>query len=428
MKRAFPAGVWAGVLGLAAALGLCPVRAESAEKSGSDKPVTYSNQVVRIVQKNCQICHRPGEAAPFSLMTYESAKKWGETVREAVTEKRMPPWLADPKHGKFANNRALKQEEIDTLVAWIDGGMAKGEERDLPEPVKFVEGWQIGKPDVVLTMPQEYAVQARGTIEYQYFVLPTNFTEDKWVQAAEIRPGNRKVVHHVLMMIAPPGSRGADGRLNHREDEDNPLGFFAAMAPGAMPTVFPPGYAKKLPKGAEIVFQMHYTAVGTEQKDRTSVGLVFAKEPVQTEVQTRGVFNNSFGIPPGAPNYAVKAAYKFSRDTYVTAFLPHTHVRGKSFDYIAAYPNGKTEKVLSVPKYNFNWQLTYELEKPLLMPKGSRLICIAHYDNSAKNEANPNPKTRVTWGDQTWDEMLIGYFHYYEAKQTVAARPTAASE
>lgn len=409
MKRTVEGGGWVAASMVAAVLAGWPSGAESAEKPQADKPVTYSNQVVRILQKHCQACHRPGEVAPFSLLSYEKAKQWSETIREVVTEGRMPPWLADPKHGKFANDRSLTQQEIDTLLAWIDGGMAKGDDRELPEPLKFVEGWQIGAPDVVLTMSQEFTVPARGTVEYQYFTLPTNFTEDKWVQAVEVRAGNRKVVHHILMLIVPPGSRGEDGRLRPRNSDDEALGFFAAMAPGTMPSAFPAGFGKKVPKGAEIVFQVHYTPIGTAETDRSSVGIVFAKEPVHTEIRTRGVFNNSFVIPPGAPNYPVRAAYRFPQDSYVLDLLPHTHLRGKAFEYVAVFPDGKSKKLLSIPRYDFNWQLTYRLAEPLLMPKGSKLVCTAHYDNSAANKANPDAKKRVTWGDQTWDEMMIGF-------------------
>lgn len=389
------------------------VRAEDRDKSSDAKQVTYSKDVSRILQSRCQDCHRPGQIGPFSLLDFESAKNWAETIKEVVSERRMPPWFADRTSHKFSNDRSLTHEEVDTITRWIDAGCPMGNPADLPEPRKFNEGWFIGNPDAVFTMSEQYEVPASGTIPYKYFVIPTNFEEDKWVSGVELRAGNPAVVHHILMSVRAPEWQPGQRFRDSRDSDDQALGFFAALAPGYVPLAFPSGFGKKIPKGANIVLQMHYTANGTAQSDRSSVGLVFAKEPVHTEVRTRGVFNNFFSIPPYADNHEVKSAFRFPQDSVVLSFMPHMHLRGKDFHYEIEDLNGKRETVLNVPRWDFNWQVHYELAEPLVMPKGSKILCTAHYDNSEKNKANPNPKAKVSWGDQTWDEMMIGYINYY---------------
>jgi mono/diheme cytochrome c family protein len=390
--------------------------AASDDKSSSPKPITYSNQVVRILQNRCQACHRPGQIGPFSLLDYDGAKNWAETIKEVVTERRMPPWFADPKFGKFANDRSLTDQEIETITKWIDAGCPKGDDRDLPEPRKFAESWFIGEPDVTFTMKEEFQVPASGTVPYRYFAMPTNFEEDKWIESVELKAGNPAVVHHILMSVREPGSRAGPRPRDGATSDEQALGFFAALAPGYVPTTFPKGFGKKIPKGATIVFQMHYTPNGTAQPDRSSVALRFAREPVHTEVRTRGIFNSFFAIPPGDPSHEVKAAFRFPQDSVVLSFMPHMHLRGKDFEYEVQYPDGRNEKVLSVPRWDFNWQVHYELAEPMIVPKGTKLACTAHFDNSADNKANPDPTKRVTWGDQTWDEMMIGYINYYVPK------------
>jgi hypothetical protein len=336
----------------------------------------------------------------------------------------MPPWSADRSINKFKNDRSLTDEEIDTIKAWVAAGCPKGDDKDLPAPREYAEGWFIGKPDVVFTMPQEFSVPATGVLEYKHFVMPTDFDEDKWVSAVELKAGNPAVVHHILMSVRPPdwqppGARPRDAvrQGNRVSSDEQALGFFAALAPGYIPPAFPPGFGKRIPKGSTIVFQMHYTPNGTAQTDRSSVGLVFAKQPVQNEIRTRGIFNSMFAIPPGADSYEVRSAFRFPQDSVVVSLMPHMHLRGKDFEYVAEYPDGRTEKVLSIPRWDFNWQGHYELTEPLVMTKGSLLRCTAHFDNSESNKANPDPTKRVTWGDQTWDEMMIGYIHYYVPAQ-----------
>jgi hypothetical protein len=401
----------AGVLALAGlgALSFTLVGRAVSEEARPKAKVTYSGQVARILQDNCQVCHHPGTAAPFSLMTHEDAVKWADNIKEAVADKRMPPWFADPHYGKFANDRRLKKEDQEALLAWIDTGMDPGDKKDLPAEKTYADGWVIGKPDVVFELPEEQDVPANGTVPYRFFTTPTNFKEDVWVMAAEARPGNRSVVHHIIVSYREAKNKD---RLNGRGPQGD--GFIVGTAPGDMPLICPPGVARRIPAGAELVWQMHYTPNGKPAKDKSQVALVFykGKEPPKYNSQTLGVMNGNFAIPPGASSHKVEAEWTVPRDTLVLGFVPHMHLRGKDFLYEVSYPDGKKETVLSVPKYDFNWQLTYREEKPLLLPKGSVVHCTAHFDNSAANKANPDPKKEVTWGDQTWEEMMIGFVDF----------------
>jgi hypothetical protein len=340
----------------------------------------------------------------MALLTYDDAHAWSETIREVVQERRMPPWFADPRHGKFANDRSLAPQERDTLLAWIEQGCPKGDDRDLPPPREFVPGWVIGKPDLIFTMKEEFEVPAQGPkngIEYQNFEVETNFTEDKWVQRAEARPGAPSVVHHIVVFIVPPGHKFIPKQGN--------APMLCGTAPGDMPLMLPPGTAKKVPAGSKLVFQMHYTTTGKAEKDRSSAGLIFAKEPPTREVRSLAVANLGIRIPPGADNYLCESTFPFRNDMQILSFMPHMHLRGKDVVAEAIYPDGRKETLLWVPHFNFGWQSVYRLEKPLLMPKGSRIHFVAHFDNSAKNPNNPDPAKEVRWGDQTWEEMLIGW-------------------
>ena len=401
--------------------------ADSPGESTGAASVTYTKEVARIIQNRCQDCHRPGQIGPMSLLNYDSAKNWAETIQEVVTERRMPPWFADPKFGKFGNDRSLSQQEIDTITKWVEAGCPKGDDSDLPEPRKFTDGWFI-EPDVVLTMKQEFDVPATGTVPYKYLMIPTDFDEDKWIEAVELKAGNPAVVHHIVMFVRPPdfkqGQRPRDGNLS----DEQSLGFFAALAPGYVPAPFPKGFGKKIPKGWMIVLQMHYTANGTAQTDRSSVALQFAREPVHTEVRTRGIFNATFNIPPEADNVEVKSAYRFQQDSVVLSLMPHMHLRGKDFEYVVERTDGSKEKLLSVPRWDFNWQVHYKLAEPLIVPKGTIIRCTAHFDNSTGNKGNPDPTQRVTWGEQTWDEMMIGYINYYVPKTKEVSEGTGGSE
>jgi mono/diheme cytochrome c family protein len=383
---------------------------EASKDRAKAEPVTYAKQVSRIFQDKCQGCHHPGTAAPFSLLTYKDAVHWSGTIREVITEKRMPPWHADPHHGVFANDRQLSKEQLDTLVSWLDTGMQKGDDKDLPPARAYTEGWLIGKPDVIFEMPAEQTVPATGVVAYQYFVTPTNFKEDVWIQAAEARPGNRGVVHHIIVSFRDPKSKGRSSGGNGIGD-----GFVVGTAPGDIPLILPPGMARKIPAGADLIWQMHYTPNGKEAKDRSQVGLIFykGKESPKHDALTRGVMRGDFVIPPGDANYLVESEWIVPRDTMLLSFMPHMHLRGKDFEYRAEYPDGRKEVLLSVPHYDFGWQTSYRLAQPLLLPKGTKLHCTAHFDNSANNPANPDPKQEVSWGDQTFEEMMIGFIDFY---------------
>jgi hypothetical protein len=355
----------------------------------------------------------------MSLLSFKEARPWARSIKEKVVERVMPPWYADPQHGVFGNDRRLSQKEIETIVAWVDQGAKEGNPADLPPTPKFTQGWKIGTPDVVLSI-EEFPVPADGVVPYKFFSAPTNFTEDKWVIAAEIRPGAAGVVHHVIVTAIEPGSA-----------RRNPDGMLVGMAPGMPPMTLAPGQAKLVKAGSTLIFQMHYTPNGKAARDRTSVGLIFAKGPVSKQVITSGAFARRLEIPAGAPNHEVLSSYTFKEDSHVHMFMPHMHLRGKDFLYRAVYPDGTSKIVLSVPRYNFNWQLSYVLKQPLAMPKGSRLDCVAHFDNSPNNKYNPDPTKVVRWGQQTWEEMMIGWFDYTLDRQNLARQditPGAASK
>ncbi len=362
--------------------------------------VTFTKDVAPIIFNNCAGCHRPGEIAPMSLLSYKEVRPWAKSVREAVVVRTMPPWGADPQHGEFRNNRSLSEKDINTIVAWVEGGAKEGDPKDLPPLPRFVEGWQIGTPDVILTA-QEFNVPADGVVPYKTFAVPTNFTEDKYVVLAEIRPGNRSVVHHAVIYTQEPGGKGTW--------LDNML---VGLAPGATPKNYRPGRIKLIPKGSVLMFSMHYTPNGTPAKDQTKVGLVFAKGPVEKRVITAISGTRNFAIPAGDPNYEVKSSWVFKEDSHIEGLNPHMHARGKDFLYTLVYPDGTSKVLLWVPRYDFNWQSSYSFKEPVAAPKGSRLDCVAHYDNSPKNKYNPDPVQVVRYGDQTWDEMMAGYLEY----------------
>jgi hypothetical protein len=381
---------------------------------------TFSKDVAPILFKNCASCHRPGDIAPMSLLTYENARPWAKAIREQVAAGNMPPWHATQPHGTFSNDRRLSDKDKDTLIRWADGGAPKGDPKDLPPAPSFAAGWEIGTPDAVISMPREFEVSESGTIAYQFFETPTNFTEDKWVQAIEVRPGARSVVHHVLVFCREPGARRSPGFVQvvpnlggfgqahgnaAAREHALPGSLIATTAPGTNAMIFKPGTALRIKAGAVLAFQVHYTSNGTTTRDRTSVGLIFAKQPPQDEMRNSAFVNPLFVIPPGAANQIVNSAIQFSEDSHIWALFPHTHLRGKSWDYRLVYPDGRSDVVLSVPKYDFNWQTYYVFSRPLAVPKGSRLEATAHYDNSTANKWNPDPGMAVRWGPQTWEEM-----------------------
>jgi hypothetical protein len=428
---------------------LAPTSASNA-KNNAKIGVTFAKDVAPIFFQKCAECHRAGEMAPFSVLSYKEARPWSRSIKEKVLSRQMPPWGADPHFGKFENDHSLTQAEIDTITAWVDGGAPEGNSKDLPPLPKFSGEWKIGKPDVILTMPEAVKLEAQGSDEYLDIAIPTNFTEDRWVQAIEIHPGNNKVVHHVIAFVQTPDTIATVKAMRRPEAiaktiyyEDGtlirakmdapvyddgcsapnggiargsslelgfPLGFFT---PGKDPDVFPVGIAKYIPAGSRIVLQMHYSkTTGKAETDRTSVGFQFAKQPPQKAMLSMGAMNNYFKIPAGADHHEVTACFTFGRDAEIHTLLPHMHVRGKDMKYELLYADGRRETILSVPKYDFNWQTMYRLEKPAFVPKGTKMIVTAHFDNSARNKYNPDPLKAVRFGDPTYDEMMIGYFDY----------------
>ena len=426
------------------------------------KNVTFNKEVAPIFYKSCAECHRPGEAAPFSVLSYKDVRPWAKSIKEKVVSRQMPPWHADPHVGRWSNDPRLTQAQVDTISAWVDGGATEGNAKDLPPAPQFVEGWGIGKPDVIIQMPEDYTVEASGPDEYQYFDAPTNFKEDKYVQMAEARPGNRKVVHHIIAFVVPPGqpslnmvpkeqrSAALEGSLKNtpfyrdglliRMKKDQPVyndateipanlkgfnnvdDFLTAYAPGSDYGEWQPGTAKKIPAGATIRFQVHYSKIaGSIQTDRSMVGMIFAKQPPERLMKTRAVSNVFFEIPPNADHHKVIAIWKPSLDVTLYSLMPHMHYRGAAMEYKVFYPDGKSEVLLNVPAYSFNWQMAYRPQAPIRIPAGSKIQVTGYFDNSAKNKFNPDPTKAVRQGEPTYDEMMMGFMDYTAEKpQTLA--------
>jgi len=360
---------------------------------------TFHRDVNPILASRCQSCHRTGEAAPMPLMTYKQVRPWAKAIREAVIANRMPPWHADSSVMKYANDLSLTETQRRVLVEWVDGGCVEGDASTAPKPADFTEGWRISRPDVTFTLPEAVRVPASGVLEYQYFVVDTGFTEDKWVEMAEVRPSARTVVHHAIVSVRAPDDHGWWGGQ-----------FLAGYAPGAAPQIWKSGVARLIPARAQLIFQMHYTTNGKAQEDRTQVGLVFARTAPRERVLAMRAVNTWFTIPPREPNHRVDAAVTVHDEMKLAAVRPHMHLRGKSFEVRAVFPDGGSRVVLRVPKYDFHWQPYYYLETPLILPAGTRLECKAVFDNSANKPGNPNADEAVRWGDQSWEEMMIGWF------------------
>jgi mono/diheme cytochrome c family protein len=391
---------------------------------------TYSKDIAPILQKNCQSCHRPGEAAPFSMLTFAETKPWATAMKLAVQQKQMPPWFADPKYGHFSNNRALSDADIRTIIAWANAGAPEGDPKDLPPAVNWTQGWSIPKPDLVFQLPEPYKVPESGTVEYKYVIVPTGFTEDKWVQMAEVRPTDRSVVHHIIAYLREPGSNYFKDEPKGvffeappaKEDEKKdtsalPSDFLVGYAPGQTPEIMQPGQGKLIKAGSDIVFEVHYTTTGKATEDQTKLGLIFTKEPPKERVLTMSAVNGTFAIPPNDPNYKVDATFDVLQNVKLSGVHPHMHTRGKDFEYRLVFPDGRTETILDVPHYNWHWQLWYTLADEIDLPKGTKIECTAHFDNSADNPENPDPSKTVKWGQQNWDEMMVGFFNLvFDAK------------
>jgi len=385
---------------------------------------TFHKDVEPILQNSCQECHRAGEIGPMQLLTYDQARPWAKAIKTAVLQGKMPPWPANPHYGKFSNDRSLTKAQIDTIVAWADAGAPEGNAADAPKPRHWVDGWNIAKPDAVIQMPQAFNMPASGEVEYQYIVVPTGFTEDKWIQQVEIRPSDRTVVHHAVIFLREPGNKwlteaqpgvpfvptveNAGQRFFNTQGQGNDV--LCIYTPGMVPDVWKPGQAKQIKAGTDLIFQMHYTASGKPGSDRTRVGLVFAKEPPKERIITVGAINNRFTIPAGDGNFKAEAVVPILNDMTMISLFPHMHLRGKAFQYDIIYPTGETQTILKVDNWSLNWQLSYKLEKPIPLQPGVKVKATAWWDNSANNPANPDPKKDVQWGEQSWEEMLVGFF------------------
>lgn len=373
--------------------------------------ITYSKHIAPILQNRCVECHRDGQIAPFALTEYDEVKGWAEMIAEVVRDQRMPPWHANPKYGHFRNARSLTEQEKQLIYQWVDSGAPQGDPKELPEAKEYLTGWELPRqPDVVLNIQEKpFKVKADGEVRYQYFRVDPAFKEDKWFNAAQVLPRQRAVVHHVLVFAVDPADvRGSIERVGGGRN-----GFLVGYVPGSRVHVLPQGMAMRIPAGHHLVFQVHYTPIGTEVLDQSKLGLWLVEPPSIThEVVVRSAYQQFIKIPPGVPNHKEEATSPPLPQSQLLGFMPHMHLRGKSFRYEIRYPDGKKDIVLDVPQYDFNWQTAYQLTDPIALPAGTRIHCTAHYDNSEDNLSNPNAGQTVYWGDQTWEEMLIGYFGY----------------
>ena len=431
-------------------VGVCAVllaagEAQVAAAEAAEGVPTFTKDVAPILYENCVACHRPNHLAPMSLITYEDARPWARAVKAKVLAGEMPPWGADSSVRAYRNDASLAQTEIDTIAAWVDGGAVKGNDSDLPDVPQFAEGWSIGEPDLIFTMLEPFRVPADGTVPYSYVTVPTNLPEDTWISAYEFRPGDRRVLHvledtaevkarrdrsrtpargarvggyvpnRLIPIVLEDDGKPATAEVKARRDRSRTPARGARVGgyvPNRLGTVFEDGVAVKLPAGADIEAQMHYTTIGEDVYDQSSWGVVLAKGPGASVRRAGGgqIVNFMFAIEPGNPHYKVTASRPIKEDTYLSSMMPHMHVRGKSAKYTVRHEDGSEVVALWVPNFDFNWQLRYELEEPIFMPKGSTLEAEFHYDNSPNNRFNPDPTQTVRWGDQTWEEMMLGYF------------------
>jgi len=404
---------------------LVPFLAGSRAHQNRAAAPTFYRDVLPILAEHCQSCHRPGEIARQAFLSYQQTRPWAARIRDAARTKAMPPWFADPCCGHFSNDPSLTAEETSILSAWAEGGSPAGDPPAVASPPHWTEGWNIPRPDTVVKMPQTVEIPRAGDLEYTYEIVPTNFAEDQWVQMSEVRPSSREHVHHAVVYIRPPDSdwlRGApigvpftasslgDEHLRHAAHETT-SDMLLVYAPGSSPDQWPEEMAKFIPAHSDLIFQMHYTTNGQEAKDQTSVGLVFSKHPPAERVITLQLANDhdSIPIPPRAENYRVEVHGTLPNDCTLLSFFPHMHLRGKRFEYNLLHPDGMVETLLRV-NYDFYWQLSYRLAQPRLLKAGTKLQAVGIYDNSGHNRHNPDPDTAVTWGDQTYNEMMVGFF------------------
>ncbi len=370
-----------------------------AADAGAEKgKPTYSKDVAPILNDSCVVCHREGEIGPMSLQSYQEVRPWAKSILNAVSDRKMPPWHADKGFGPFKNERTLTDAEIDIIVTWASSGAIQGDKKDLPPPLVFESAeWRLGEPDLIVKF-QEVEVPGGGPDRFHNLIGETGLDEDKWLRAVDIKPGSRKVVHHVIIW---------QGGTNNSE------GWIGGWAAGALPMAFPEGTGRLLKAGNPIIGDMHYHPIDTAEKDRTSVGLYFADEgTIEKEMINLWVMDADFEIPPGAPNHEVLSSFTFPQDSHIRALAPHMHYRGKDFAYALTYPDGSRKELLKVSKYDFNWQTNYEYAEAVAVPAGTRIDCVAHFDNSVDNEANPDPTKAIRFGPESYDEMMIGFVDY----------------
>jgi mono/diheme cytochrome c family protein len=438
MRRCIAAAAAVVLVGWSAA----PARAQTA--AGGSAP-TFNKDIALIFYANCTSCHRPGEIAPMSLLTYKDARPFARSIGAKVADGSMPPWHADPAHGSFVNERRLTEAQKTAIARWVRAGAPEGNPSDLPPPPTYADGWNIGTPDAILSMQEDYPLPAAGTVAYQYLEVPANFTEDRWITAWELRPGNRAAVHHVIVYTKPPQPTGPPAQppqgprptpiFSLRDGMEIPEGQTGGRPlppekrPAASPTDrprprllgpsiggyvpgnsirrYPEGTAMLLPAGQSLVFQMHYTPTGTAMTDRSQIGLKFAPAPPKVQLRNSSLVNGSLHIPPGAGDHRVDAEMTINGEVLLYSMLPHTHVRGKAWKFEMVFPDGRREVVLSVPNYDFDWQHEYVFREPLRLTPGTKILATAWYDNSKANKSNPDPTKDVWWGDQTWEEMMF---------------------
>ena len=397
----------------------------------ADPPSTFNRDVLPILQTRCQACHRPGEIGPMPLLTYSQARPWAASIREAVLAGKMPPWHSDTPSQKFHNNPSLTAEEKEKIASWASNGAPEGDPRDARPNPSFVSGWNIGQPDRIFTPAKRFEIPPAGTIEYTYYVVPAAFEKDTWITAAEFRPENRAVMHHGQAFIRPPQSKWLrdypageyfvpqeqlpqpDAKHPAQTTNAGATGIenvVAGYVPGLVATPLPEGHGLFVPAGSDLIFQLHYTANGKSASDLPSIGFRFAQSTPEKQLVILIALDDTFVIPPGATDYPVHGKTTLGADCDLYALFPHMHVRGRSMLLKATYPDGSSEVLLNVPRYDFNWQQRYRLASPKRLPAGTVLEADATFDNSPNNPSNPAPDRSVRWGDQSWEEMMVGFF------------------
>ncbi|MFM2013648.1 MAG: hypothetical protein RLZZ396_2432 [Planctomycetota bacterium] len=385
----------------------------SIENPGDSVAINYAEHVSHLLQQRCVSCHRQGDIGPMDLSSYDDASAWADMILEVTHNKTMPPWHATDEHAKFSNDRRLSDQELDVIQRWVAQGKRRGDPALDAKPIAYNAQWLLPqKPDIIIPMSEKpYSVPRTGVVNYQYFRADMGNEKELWVKGMEIVPGARQVVHHVLVFVREKGSRN--------RDLGGARSFLVGYVPGTRAEMMPEGYAKRIPANSELIFQVHYTPDGTLQEDLSKVGFVLADpKEITHEVKTTSAVSVNFQIPPGASAHRVTASLPEKLpDCELLSFSPHMHVRGKSFRYSLIYPDRKRQVLLDIPNYDFNWQTEYRLQTPMQLPAGSRIACEATFDNSEANLNNPDPKAWVKWGDQTFEEMMIGYFHYAEKRR-----------